>query len=180
MFVGLAIPDDIANGLAALIDQLRPAAPSLRWSPASNLHITTKFIGQWPEEQLDEMTGALQSIRATGFEVRLNGFGWFPNPHSSRIFWLAAKGGDELPNLAAATDETTVRLGVTKEVKPYTPHLTLARVKPDTDLRQLRGAVANLDNPDHGHFRATEFWLYRSDPGLAGSVYTKLARFPLD
>jgi RNA 2',3'-cyclic 3'-phosphodiesterase len=179
LFVGLAIPGDIMARVTATVEQLRPAAPKLRWSPAGNLHITTKFVGQWSEERLAEMTAGLRSIQAAAFDVHLAGMGWFPNPHSPRIFWLAARGGEALNALAAKTDEVTAAIGVAKEDRPYTPHLTLARVNAGVDLRELRGAVAELTQPDWGRFRAEEFYLYRSDPGPAGSVYTKLARFPL-
>ena len=165
--------------VAAMIEMLRPAAPKLRWSPPGNLHITTKFLGEWPEAKLDLLQATLVQIRAEAFEVHLAGFGWFPNPHSPRVFWIAARGGEPLNQLAAKTDEACSTLGFARETKPYAPHVTLARVSAGTDLRDLRGAVAGIENPDWGRFRAEEFFLYRSDPGPAGSVYTKLAGFPL-
>jgi len=178
LFVGLDLPDDILSGLAETIRRLRPAAPGLRWSPVENLHITTKFIGSWPDERLDELKAALAGIQCKPFEVQISGMGWFPNPHSPRILWAAVRGGDALAGLAEATDLATDSVGVARETKPYAPHLTLARVDQGIDLRSLRGAVAGLSNTDWGRFRADSFCLYRSQTGPAGSVYTKLAGFP--
>jgi 2'-5' RNA ligase len=143
------------------------------------LHITTKFIGEWPEEKLSLLQERLALLRAEALEVRLAGFGWFPNPHAPRVFWVGARGGEPLVQLAATSDEATAELGVAKETNAYTPHVTLARVKAGVDLRELRGAVAEIETPEWGDFRAEEFFLYRSDSGPAGSVYTKLAGFPL-
>lgn len=180
LFVGLDIPDDIAARVMAASAKLREAAPELRWSPRSNLHITTKFVGAWPDERLDELIARLKRITAVPFEVRVEQLGWFPNPHAPRIFWVGVDGGEALRGLAAATDQATAELGAAPEKRSYTPHLTLARVKPEDDIRALRGAVASLPQTGFGQFEAREFHLYRSDPGPAGSVYTKLAAFPFD
>ena len=179
LFVGLSIPEEIVASVASTIETLRPAAPALRWSPPENLHITTKFLGQWPEEKLDLLQANLVQIRAEAFDVHLAGFGWFPNPHSPRVFCAAARGGEPLHQLAAKTGEECSALGFAAERNPYMPHMTLARITPATDLRELRGAVARIENPVWGRFRAEQFHLYRSDPSPAGSVYTKLAGFPL-
>jgi RNA 2',3'-cyclic 3'-phosphodiesterase len=179
LFVGLSIPERIVTNVAKTIDSLRPAAPKLRWSPLANLHITTKFLGEWPEEELDVLQATLVQMRAEACEVHLAGFGWFPNPHWLRVFWVAALGGGPLLQLAAKTDDAISALGPARETKPYTPHMTLARVNEGADVRDLRRAVAGIEKPDWGRFRAEEFFLYRSDPGPAGSVYTTLAGFPL-
>ncbi len=179
LFVGLHPPDSIVQRIGAAIEALRPAAPGLRWSPVGNLHITTKFIGSWPDARLDEMSVALAQIRMRPFEVRVSGLGWFPNPHSPRIFWAGVKGGDALPMLASATDAATAALGIEKETQPYRPHLTLARVQQSSDIRQLRGAVADLAETDWGTFEARSFFLYLSKTTPAGSVYTKLAEVAL-
>src|SRR5262249_40717769 len=58
LFIGLDVPPDVVGKLEALLDRLRPAA-RINWCAPSNLHITTKFIGEWPEERLDELKTAL-------------------------------------------------------------------------------------------------------------------------
>jgi 2'-5' RNA ligase len=178
LFVGLPIPDDVADRAAALIEHLRPFA-KLQWSPRENLHITTKFIGSWPEARLDGMHSALGAIQAEAFDVSLGGPGWFPNPHAPRVFWAGVQAGVALSELARLTDEATSRLGVEPEKRGYTPHMTLARVKPGVDIRALRGAVADLKPEPLGAWRATEFFLYLSETKPAGSVYTRLGGFDL-
>jgi 2'-5' RNA ligase len=70
-------------------------------------------------------------------------------------------------------------LGVPKEERKYSPHLTLTRVKEGASLVELRRAVAALESVDFGTFRAAQYHLYLSKPGAGGSVYTKLATYPL-
>ena len=73
-------------------------------------------------------------------------------------------------------------LGIAKENRPYSPHLTLARINPRISravpLDQLRQSIAALESEDFGEFSADRFFLYRSKLGATGSVYTKLAEFP--
>ncbi|MBL8213683.1 MAG: RNA 2',3'-cyclic phosphodiesterase [Bryobacterales bacterium] len=179
LFVGIDIPEDITTKLGALITELRPAA-KLRWSPPANFHITTKFIGEWPDERLDEMKAALAAVSAPVFPITVRGLGWFPNPHHPRIFWAATKAGPELPALASATETAVATLGIEKEKRAYSPHLTLARIDEPVDLSELRRRIAARPGSDEfGEFQTTAFHLYLSRPGPRGSEYTKLATYAL-
>ena len=180
LFTGISLPDEVTGNLSALIDKLRVTA-HLRWSPVYNLHITTKFIGEWPESRLQELTDALQPLgRRAPFDVSVSGIGWLPNPHSPRILYAGIKTGPELIALAAETDAATASIGVERETKSFRPHLTLARIK-DTSvpLAPLRQAIAQIDVPDFGSFRVDRFKLYLSKMGPSGSIYTQLAEIPL-
>jgi len=69
-------------------------------------------------------------------------------------------------------------LGIAKEDRDFSAHLTLARIKDPVPLQPLRGAIAQLESLEFGSFLADRFYLYRSQPGSAGSIYTKLSEFP--
>lgn len=175
LFTGLDLPEREMASLDALLAQLRPLAP-LRWSQAANLHVTTKFIGEWPEARLDELRAALSAVPSPGpVAITLSGLGWFPNPHQPRIFMAAVKAPPELSALAAATEAQVEPLGITREERPYRAHLTLARIAGPADLAALRRAVAGLPSTEFGSFEAGAFHLYLSESGR----YTKLASFPL-
>jgi 2'-5' RNA ligase len=179
LFTGIALPPETQAKLTRLIELLRSAA-HLRWSPPYNLHITTKFIGEYPENRLDDLTAQLASVPRSGaFDIHVRGLGWFPNPHSPRVLWVGVHSGDALKELARVTDEATAKLGVEKETKRFSPHLTIARIKDAVPLAPLRSAIANLDADDFGTFQVDRFHLYRSTPGPSASIYTQLAEFPL-
>ena len=177
LFTALDLPPDVVARLEELLAHLKPTA-KIAWSPPANLHITTKFIGEWPEPRLEELRRALASLPARPpIDVHIRKVGFFPNPHSPRNFWC----GIEAPGLgplAEDTDRATARLGIKSENRPYTPHLTLARIKEKLDLQPLREAIASQPSLEFGAFTAAGFFLYRSQLHPAGSVYTKLAEFP--
>jgi 2'-5' RNA ligase len=178
LFTGIAIPPDVRENVARVLGELRPLAP-LNWAPVENLHITTKFIGQWPDLRLPEMIDALRRMETPGeFPITLSRFGYLPNPHHPRVFFAGVQGGEALPEVARRTEEAVEPLGIARETRPYSPHLTLARIK-NENIRTLRERIAQMTNFDFGTFAASEFHLYLSKPGGRGSVYTSLASFPL-
>lgn len=179
LFAALDIPADITGALDSLINQLRPSA-KVNWSRAANLHITTKFIGEWPAGRLPEMTRALAGIpRLSPIEMEVRGAGWFPNPHNPKILFAAIHASAVLGQLAEETERAVSALGVARETRPYSPHLTLARIKTPVNLSGLRQAIASLPSLEFGRFIADRFFLYESVMHPSGSVYTKLAEFPL-
>jgi 2'-5' RNA ligase len=183
LFTAIDPPVETTGRLDALLKQLRAAA-NLRWSRAENLHITTKFIGEWPQERIEELRTALSSIPMIGeIQVSLRGVGYFPNPHQPRVFWIAVHASDSLGTLAHLTDEVTAGLGVAREGRSYSPHLTLARLNARNDppgaLGALRRAVASLPDPDCGAFTVRDWHLYLSEPGPGGSRYTRMETFSL-
>jgi len=179
LFTGIDLPEEVRERLERLLMHLRPAA-HLKWSPVYNLHITLKFIGEWPEDKLPQLQKALQSLtRRAPIPIEVKGLGWFPNPHHPRVFWVAVHGGGALESLAQDSDSVLEPLGIQKESRAFTAHLSLARIKEPTPLDALRGAISKLESVEYGSFNADRFYLYRSQPGSAGSIYTKLAEFPL-
>ena len=178
LFTALDLPGEIRGKLEELLVRLRPAAP-IHWIPPANLHITTKFIGEWPEERLEELKSSLAGIAVRDpIAVHIKDLGAFVNPRKPRIFWCGVD-APGLAALAADTEAATSALGIASGEHAYSPHLTLARIKDGFDMTALRTVVVAESSLDFGSFEAHSFNLYQSRPGAGGSVYTKLAEFPL-
>jgi 2'-5' RNA ligase len=120
----------------------------------------------------------LAGVRAPAIEVAVRGFGWFPNPHQPRSLFAGVSGAG-LAELHAQTDEACARRGVARERKPYTPHLTLARIRTGTPVGELRRVIGEMAETDWGRFRAGSFWLYESRAEAEGSIYYRVKEFPL-
>jgi len=180
LFTAVDLPQSMLLKLERLQSALRPEA-LVKWSPLDNLHITTKFIGEWPEERLDQLTGALGKIAPQApFELELKHLGWFPNEHSPRMLWVGMGKEQPLQALAEATDDCLLSLGIEREDRPFTPHLTLARMKNPVPLDRLRKKVHDMQSTELGAFPVTRFVLYRSDPGSNFSIYRKLQVYPFE
>ena len=178
LFTGLDLPAEVVHNLQRLLERLRPTA-RIHWSLPANLHITTKFIGEWPEERLGELKVALAALESRPpIAVHIRRVGFFPNPHAPRVFWCGIE-APGLDTLTAHTDGATAALEIAREPRALSPHLTLARIKETVPLQPLRQAVAGLPSLEFGEFQAASFFLYQSTLKPSGSVYTKLAEFPL-
>ena len=179
LFTAIDIPADLAEALRAFVDRLRPAA-EIGWSPTESFHVTTKFIGDWPEHRLDEIKNVLGSVPVNGaVDITVKGLGWFPNPRGPRVFWAGIEGGAPLRDLARATEHALAQLGVPVEERAYSPHLTLARIREAVPLDRLHQKLQSFPAGcgfDFGCFQAARFFLYLS----AGGKYTQLAGFPLE
>ena len=183
LFTGIAIAPQVLDNIGKLLGELRPLA-RLNWTPVENLHITSKFIGEWPEQKLAKLEQALSQVPAPGnIRIEVARFGFFPNPHHPRVLFADVQAGPALGELARAIDEALVSLGCAREERPYAPHITLAKINQakinNENIRDLREHIASMTNPDFGSFDAVDFHLYLSKPGPHGSVYSKLASYSL-
>jgi len=176
LFTAIDIPPDVKAALGALLDRLRPLA-KLHWIPLEKLHITTKFIGEWPEEKLDELKRALSAVRSsTPMEIAIRRIGWLPNPRSARLLYAGVEASEPLSALAAATERAAEGVGVPVENRIYHPHVTLARTRKRVPVDALKRALEEIELSAIGSYQVSAFALYLS----AGGKYTKLQEFSLD
>ncbi|HEY6308224.1 MAG TPA: RNA 2',3'-cyclic phosphodiesterase [Candidatus Angelobacter sp.] len=184
IFIALDIPADIRARMLEYGERARSLAPEARWARPEGLHVTLKFIGEVTDAKVQEIKTALAAVRGSPFELNFANVGFFPSPKSPRVFWIGVEGGPPLPQLTAAIDNATQKLGIAKEERAYNPHLTLARAGLGPAghhlLRPVASVVQSEPAPQFGTMTAREFFLYQSQPQRGGSKYTKLQRFGLE
>src|ERR1035441_4155040 len=91
LFTGFDLSPEVIRTLDALLDQLRPAA-RIKWSLPANLHVTTRFIGEWSEDRLPDLRAALAALPIyPPIPIHIRKLGFFPNPHSPRVFWAGVE-----------------------------------------------------------------------------------------
>jgi 2'-5' RNA ligase len=190
LFVALDIPDDIRGRIARFADGVRGFAEDARWVRPDSLHVTLKFIGEQPESQLEALGRVLSAIHSAPVKIHFRGYGFFPTPKSARVFWIGLEAGPLLASLAGAVDGALSSLGIAKEERAFSPHLTLARASggpgapgrhrsdgSSSTFAHLQEKLLAWPSPDFGTMTAREFFLYQSQLSPKGSRYAKLARF---
>ena len=176
LYTGISLAIQIERNLAPVLEKLGSLA-GWKASPIANLHITTKFIGEFPDARLPELKRALAELPRTGsIAIHVAGIGCFPDAVSPKSLFANVHSGPELAALAASTALALERLGVEMESRPFIPHVTLAR----RAGHSVEVARVHLDDQDFGSFEATEFHLYNSTPGPTASTYRKLATYSLE
>ena len=192
LFIALDIDAAIRERIVLFMDGVRGFAPDARWMHPESLHLTLKFIGEQPESALDSIKHELQSIQSEAAQIQFRGYGFFPTAKSPRVFWIGIEAGPQLAILAAAIDNKMVSLGIPKEDRAFSPHLTLARGAgssgsprwrkedgPNPTFHHLQQKLSTLPSPEFGTMTPREFFLYQTQLSPKGSKYTKLSAFAL-
>ena len=179
LFVALQISEEIRAAIAALGHELKPLDHSWTWTKAENLHATLKFLGEIPSEKLESIRQALRGVPGEWpIEVKFSGLGFFPNERRPRVLWVGMKATPSLPALAAEIDAALAKVGVPKEEREFTPHLTLARNKAGNIAPKLREALAKCSAREFGMMDVSSFHLIESKLKSTGPEYTTLESFP--
>ncbi|HWF40371.1 MAG TPA: RNA 2',3'-cyclic phosphodiesterase [Candidatus Acidoferrales bacterium] len=182
LFVALDLPEAAHHKLRDLIAELRNECPDIRWVRPEGIHVTLKFIGHVDEAKAHEIQEALGKIHSDRPVImELHGIGFFPNERRPRVVWCGVHGSDNLAKLAGDMEALLEPLGIEREARPYTPHLTLARIDPEKVRRaQVEKVVATakkFEVTSFGSARETQFHLYESVTKPSGAEYKILQSF---
>lgn len=134
MRIFLAVfPSAEAQGSAAdMIERLRRPGDGVSWVKRENLHYTLRFMGELGESGLERVTAAATeaATRHRPIEAVMGGPGAFPNAPRARVLWLGlSQGGDPLAALATSVEQALRGRGFDQADRPFTPHLTIGRVR---------------------------------------------------
>jgi len=186
LFVAVALDPDLIRATGSVIDTLRARAARLApharlsWVAPERLHFTLAFIGETQESRTAAVLAALQqpsSIRP--FEMVIAGAGAFPDRGRPRVLWAGV--GDGRDSLMAVAGEVRSRLaaaGVPSDARPFTPHMTLARVKEPAGLRPTL-LLQGLTDGVIGRMAVDAITLFQSRLSPASPSYHEMARCPL-
>ena len=165
LFVALALPDDVAQSLAAL----QTGVPGARWMTRDQMHLTLRFIGEADGRDRAAIDDALATISAPGFSVELKGVGSFggKRPHA---LWAGVAANEALHHLQRKIESALQRSGLEADGRKYTPHVSLAKLKGTP-----HGAVMDFLT-DHALYASAPFSvggfiLYSSLLTPNGSIY---------
>ena len=179
LFVALDLPDEVRGKLADAIDAWKNHAPEgIRWVRPEGIHVTLKFIGHIDDARLPEFRGALAMVHSDSpIELDVRGTGFFPSAKRPRVMWCGAIASPNLRQLAGKVESALEPLGVARESREFTPHLTLARI--NATPRQMAPLLAaeGFAARQFGTMRTTEFHLYESILQRGGAVYRKIETF---
>jgi len=110
--------------------------------------------------------------------LRFRGLGFFPDEKHPRVFWAGIEASPNLKTLSAAIDKATERLGIPREQRPFSPHLTLARFGSSGLPEKLRAAIQENAARELGSLRTSQFHLIESKLKPSGAEYTTLESLP--
>ena len=184
-FIAIDLPEEIRRTLGERQAEFRTScnagsrsACEIRWTRPQGFHLTLKFLGHVPDDQIDRVIEALQPLRRfEKFSVEVKGFGFFPNARRSRVLWVGVEAPAALEELARRLESAMERLGFAREERPFTPHLTLARFKSPQALPGLEQLLNRRSEASLGRFDVSEFVLFESKLSPHGAEYKRVMSF---
>lgn len=181
LFIAIETPSEIRPQLSAIRDRLKETKVDVKWESDEKLHATLKFLGSTDEKLLPEIVLYTEDVcRAfPPLQVRYAGTGCFPNNRSPRIIWAGMEDlKGNLDTLQTAIEEAMVRLGFKKEERKFHPHVTLGRVKGQTNMRTLLRLMETVTLQSQPVI-IPDIAIVKSELRPTGSVYTTLHLIPL-
>jgi RNA 2',3'-cyclic 3'-phosphodiesterase len=166
LFVALALPGDVAEGLL----MLESGVPGARWSTREQLHLTLRFIGDVEESDASAIDEALSGISAPPFTLELKRVGVFGGKYP-RALWAGVAPNEALVHLQRKIESAMQRLGFPAEEHKFTAHVTLARLRA-APAECVMDYLADHSLYRSGPFETNEFVLYSSRLTPNGSIYT--------
>jgi 2'-5' RNA ligase len=180
-FIAIELPEDLKKALAELQREFRSAGNSpVKWVQVDNIHLTLKFLGDIDIDSTDKITAALEGAvnNITPFSIEASKLGVFPNLNRIQIIWVGLYGElEKLAQLQKRIEESLKPLGFPPENRPFSPHLTLGRVRDYArpDERQKLGQLITAANFEGKYtINVNNINLMRSQLTREGPIYSKL------
>jgi len=181
-FIAIELPSELKAMLVQLQAQLKLGGPpSVKWGDPSSIHLTLKFLGNIALEKIGEVTRAMEEATRgmSPLHLEVKGLGAFPNLRRVQVVWVGIGGEvDKLSQLQHRIDSNLAPLGFTAESRPFTPHLTLARLRDRSlpDEQQRLGQLISETRFESAYtIEVDSISLMKSQLTREGALYSQLS-----
>ena len=141
-FIAIDVPPAVLDTITRIQNRFKPLGLHASWVKPGNIHLTLKFLGDTDPDRIPGIQNKLTETLApfAPFRLSLNSVGVFPDTKNPRVLWLGLKDDEEkLKILQAAVEKASASVGFPREQRPFSPHLTLARIKSPKGMKSPEG-----------------------------------------
>jgi len=174
-FIAIPLPKDTEDYLGTLISDLKKTAADVKWVKPENIHLTLKFLGGQDPDTLKKIQIILDKLIAdkNNYELEISHLGGFPKLENPRVIWVGLSEGDkETKIIAKELDEKINKLGIPKEERAFSSHITIGRVRSPLNRDKLVAGLKSCVIPEGRlKFTADKIILYKSTLMPGGPVY---------
>ncbi|OGO40476.1 MAG: 2'-5' RNA ligase [Chloroflexi bacterium RBG_16_57_8] len=179
-FIAIELPENIKGRLGELQSRLQSGKSRARWVAPESIHLTLKFLGSISVSSIPDVTGVMEeaAFGIPPFRLGVRGLGVFPDARRVRVVWVGLDGElDELMQLQKRLDSGLASLGFAPESRPFTAHLTLARMRDEASPaeREAIGQLVSAASFEAGDFSVESVSLMKSQLTREGAIYSRLA-----
>jgi len=169
LFVAIDLPESTRQFLAGLDPEIR----GVRWIDAEQMHLTLAFFGDVPDDINLALREKLGAIQFGAFFLPITAVGTFPSKGAPNVIWVGV--GQAHPHLFQIhkrVQEAALAAGLEPELRPWHPHITIARCR-NVAPQSLRTFLKANDDLDAGMIHVDAFHLYSSSLTPAGPIHRR-------
>lgn len=186
-FIAVDFQTEILDKIEQIGNYFKTQTPvgALKWVAKENLHLTLKFIGEVSPAKINEiktLTGGVL-ISSTSFGIEIKGLGLYPTVNKPRVIWLGIENNLALVNIHKRLDQALSQAHIKPDNRPFSPHLTIARVRRNTPPDQVRAigkTISQFKVGSLGISKIETIRIYQSKLNPQGPTYSPLMTIRLN
>ena len=179
-FISIDLEDQqILSRIAPILSSLQSLGGDLKPVERENIHLTLKFLGNVSTPRLSEVKSSLQHVIYSAFTAEIRGVGAFPNLNHMNVIWVGVnEGWSQVERIYEQVEKQLSSLGFRRESRPFSPHITIARVRSGRNRDEIANFLRRLGDESFGTFSVNGIRLKQSILSSSGPKYSTLLEVP--
>jgi len=175
-FVSIDLEDgQILSKVESIMSSLSALGADLKPVERENIHLTLKFLGNVSPAKLAEVKSALAEVKFQAFTLEIKGAGAFPSLKRMNVIWVGVgEGWSQVELIFEQTEKLLHNIGFSRETRPFSPHITIARVRSGRKRDEVASFLGHLAEESFGTFNAEHVRLKQSILSPSGPTYSTL------
>ena len=183
-FIAVSLPEPVKFFLQNLQGELKKASVKASWPNPDALHLTLKFLGNVNIDKIDTIKACMKKAvkGISTHTLSSSGIGVFPSVKNARVIWSGIRGQTDLLEKIVIRLETFLfeDMGIKKENKRFSPHLTVARVKSPVSPKKMIRLLQEFKEFSSEDFWVSDIQLFQSELTSSGAIYKLIFSAPFD
>ena len=179
-FVSIDLDDQqILSRVGSILSSLQAIGGDLKPVERENIHLTLKFLGNVSSSRLSEVKTSLHQLAFPAFTTEIKGAGAFPNLNHMTVIWVGVnEGWSQVEQIYEQVEKLLSPLGFRKENRPFSPHITIARIRSGRKRDEIANFLQHLSDESFGSFTVDKVRLKQSILSSSGPKYSTLLEIP--
>jgi 2'-5' RNA ligase len=180
-FIAVDFPIEIKEKIIEITAYFQSKLPpaQIKWVEPDHMHLTLKFMGETPHDKLVQIKQSIHQVISIfpSFEIEIKALGMYPNNQRPRVIWLGINAENHLILLHNQLDQALKGEGIKSDRRPFSPHLTIGRVRRNADqesIIQIGRILSQFKIASFGSIKIDEILYYQSVLTPQGPIYTIL------
>jgi 2'-5' RNA ligase len=179
-FVSIDLEDQqVLSRIGSILSSLQALGGDLKPVEGENIHLTLKFLGNVSTPQLAEVKSSLKQLTFQSFTAEIKDAGAFPNLKHMNVIWVGVNEGWTLvEQIYEQVEKLLSSLGFRRENRPFSPHITIARVRSSRKRDEIANFLQHLSDESFGTITVDKVRLKQSILSSSGPKYSTLLEIP--